>query len=210
MDVERETMDYTGQLPIHINISYPTPYSESLSYLEYLALLHTKMNELIDLMNSYQTNYITYTDEQINLLREELDTRFNGIVTLINNNDESIRSLIASQKVTITNEYTSLINSNTNTLNSRITNEIALVNGRITLEINQVIAYINSGFINVQVLNPVTGQVGSIQDALNSLSEQFRVNALTCTEYDALDLTCTEYDALDLTVYEYDYNGITI
>lgn len=201
-------MNYTGNLPI--NISYPTPYSESLSYLEYLALLHTKMNELIDLMNSYQTNYMTYTDEQINLLREEFDSRFKGIVNLISNNDASIRSLIDTQKITITNEYTSLINSNTNTINSRITNEIALINGRITLEINQVIAYINSGFINILVLNPVNGQIGSIQDALNSLSEQFRALALTCTQYDALELTCDAYDLLNITTYDYDYNGITI
>lgn len=208
MDVERKNMPYTGGL--RINISYPSPYDESLSYLEYLAKLHEKINELITLMNSYETNYMTYTDEQINLLKEELDERFNNIISLIDNNDQSLRSLISSQYTLITTQYNSLITTKENSLNQTIINQIALVNSRITTEINQVLAYINSGFINLIVLNPVTGQQSSVQSALNSLAEQFRTDALTSLGYDALNLTASQYDALDLTAYEYDYNGITI
>lgn len=201
-------MGYTGRLPI--NVAYPSPYDESLSYLEYIGKLHEKINELITMMNDYETNYKNYTNEQITILKEELELRFTNIFTLIQNNDMAIRLLIDSQKIIITNEYTSLINSNTNTLNQRITNEIALVNTRITNEINDIKLYIDSGFIDVRVLNPVTGQISSIQDALNSLSDQFRANALTSSEYDALQLTASEYDTLLLDAYEYDYNGITI
>lgn len=201
-------MGYTGDL--RINIAYPSPYDESLSYLEYLGKLHTKINELIDLINSYESNYMTYTDEQINLLKDELDGRFTNITQLIDNTDQALRSVISTQYTTITNETASLINLNVNTLNQTIVNQVALLNSRITTEINNLMIYIDSGFITLKVLNPVTGQQSSIQDALNSLAEQFRTDALTCLDYDALNITASGYDALDLTAYEYDYNGITI
>ena len=201
-------MGYTGRLPV--NVAYPSPYDESLSYLEYLSQLHAKISELIEMVNTYESNYMAYTDEQIQMLKEELDGRFNNIILLISNNDQAVRSLITNQKTVITGEYTSLINSTTNTINLRITNEIALVNSRITTEINLIKSYIDSGFIDLKVLNPVTGQVSTIQGALNSLSEQFRANALTALGYDALELTATVYDGYELTAYDYDYNGVTI
>jgi hypothetical protein len=37
-----------------------------------------------------------------------------------------------------------------------------------------------------------------------------RSNALTATEYDALDLTATAYDAYQLTARDYDLNGKTL
>jgi len=201
-------MVYTGRIPV--NVAYPTPYDESLSYLEYLSNLHLYINQLIEMVNAYESNYMAYTDEQIQMLKEELDGRFNNIILLISNNDQAVRSLISNQKTVITSEYTSLINANTNTINLRITNEIALVNSRITTEMNMIKSYIDSGFIDLKVLNPVTGQISTIQGALNSLSEQFRANALTALGYDSLELTANQYDVYDLTAYDYDYNGITI
>ena len=41
-------MGYTGRLPV--NVAYPSPYDESLSYLEYLSQLHAKINELIEMV----------------------------------------------------------------------------------------------------------------------------------------------------------------
>lgn len=201
-------MGYTGRLPV--NVAYPSPYDESLSYLEYLGKLHTKINELIEMVNVYERDYMSYTDEQIESLQLSLDERFNNIITLIINNDQTAKSLISNQKSIITSEYTSLINSNTNIINSIITNEIALINSKITLEINKVKDYVNSVFIDLRVLNPVTGLMSTLQDTLNSLSEQFRVTALTALQYDLLELTATQYHNYELTAYEYDYNGITI
>lgn len=202
-------MAYTGKF-VRLNISMPTPYDDSLSYLEYLERLHTKINELITLMNEYQNNYMTYTDEQINAFREELDARFINVYQTIDVKDSNLRTLIQDQYNLITGEYTALNTSGINTLNSRITTEINVLNSRITSEINAVKDYINSGFINVKVFDVVTGQPASIQEALNSLADQFKQNALTCTEFDALDLTCTAFDGLLITAFEFDFNGITL
>lgn len=201
-------MGYTGRLPI--NVAYPSPYDESLSYLEYLGKLHEKINELITLVNSYEKDYTQYTDSEILKLKNEINLQFNSVFTLINQKETNLQGLIESQANTLRTEYTNLISSSSNTINARITTELSIVNNRITNEINDVRSYIDNGFINVIVLNPVTGNTGSIQDALNSLSEQFRANALTCSAYDSLELTSSVYDALELTAYEYDYNGVTI
>lgn len=202
-------MSYTGKFA-RINISVPSPYDDSLSYLEYLSKLHEKINELITLMNSYESNYIEYTDEQINILREEIDAKFVNVYSTIASTDSALRSLIASQYLLIKAEYTSLNASGISTLNARITSEIAQVNSRITLEINALENYIDSGFINLKVFDVVTGQPATIQQALNSLADQFKQNALTCTEFDALDLTCTAWDGLNITAFEFDFNGITL
>ena len=201
-------MGYTGRL--HINVAYPSPYDESLSYLEYLGKLHEKINELIDLMNSYEDNFKTYTDQEVLKAKNELNEKFTAVYNLIDLKDSNLRSLIQQLEIDITANYTLLINQTSNTINQKIMDEVALLNSRITIEINEVKTYIDSGFIQLKVLNPVTGQQTSIQDALNSLSEQFRANALTVNEYDALQLTASEYDTLLLDAYEYDYNGITI
>ena len=134
-------MGYTGRLPV--NVAYPSPYDESLSYLEYLSQLHAKISELIEMVNNYETNYEEYTDEKIKIVMDELNERYNHIIILIQGTDQSLRSLINVQKTNITNEYTSLINSNTSTINLRITNEIALLNSRITTEINLIKSYID-------------------------------------------------------------------
>lgn len=61
--------------------------------------------------------------------------------------------------------------------------------------------------IGVEVLDPVTGIMGSVQAAINSLFGLHTEDALTATEYDALDLTATVYDGKQLTATNYDLFG---
>lgn len=37
--------------------------------------------------------------------------------------------------------------------------------------------------------------------------ETLRQNAITCSEFDALELTANEYDALEISAYNFDVNG---
>ena len=54
--------------------------------------------------------------------------------------------------------------------------------------------------------NPMSGLLNNPGTIFQALAE-FHRNALTATEYAALDLTAAEYAAHDLTAYEYDFNG---
>lgn len=58
--------------------------------------------------------------------------------------------------------------------------------------------------------DPITGLVGTIETALNSLYNLHRDNALLCDEYDDLGLLCNEYDEHELLANQYDMNGKTL
>ncbi len=62
----------------------------------------------------------------------------------------------------------------------------------------------------IQMINPVTGEMDSLENIIYALSGQSRTDALTASEYDALDLTATAYDAYDVSAYDYDWHGKTI
>ena len=59
----------------------------------------------------------------------------------------------------------------------------------------------------ISLFDPTTGLYSPLQVVIDNLYTLGRTDALTATEYDALDLTATAYDAYALTAYEYDNNG---
>lgn len=58
--------------------------------------------------------------------------------------------------------------------------------------------------------SPFTGQYVRLEVVINELASLHKDDALTASEYDALDLDASYYDALDLTAYQYDWNGKTL
>ena len=58
--------------------------------------------------------------------------------------------------------------------------------------------------------SPFTGQYVRLEVVINELASLHKDDALTASEYDALDLDAAYYDALDLTAYQYDWNGKTL
>lgn len=59
----------------------------------------------------------------------------------------------------------------------------------------------------ISLFDPTTGLYSPLQTVIDNLYNASREDALTASEYDALDLTATAYDAYDLTATEYDKNG---
>lgn len=72
---------------------------------------------------------------------------------------------------------------------------------------NNLKNYIDSQLIDLEVINPMTGESEPIQLVLNYMANLLRENALTASEYDGAELTATAYDALQLTAYNYDNYG---
>ena len=60
---------------------------------------------------------------------------------------------------------------------------------------------------DIELFDPTTGLYSSIQVVVDNLYTLGRTDALTATEYDALELTATDYDAYELTAFQYDQNG---
>ena len=59
----------------------------------------------------------------------------------------------------------------------------------------------------ITVYDPTTGVLSPLQTVIDNLYSTTRDDALTATEYDALDLTASAYDAYDLTAFNYDKYG---
>lgn len=62
----------------------------------------------------------------------------------------------------------------------------------------------------ITVYDPTTGVVSPLQTVIDNLYGSSREEALTATEYDALELTATAYDAYQLTAFNYDKYGKTL
>lgn len=59
----------------------------------------------------------------------------------------------------------------------------------------------------IKVYDSSTGQLENLQVVIDNLFNLSRTDAITASEYDALDLTANEYDAYDLTASQYDNNA---
>ena len=59
----------------------------------------------------------------------------------------------------------------------------------------------------ISLFDPTTGMYEPLQTVIDNLYNLGRTDALTASEYDALELTATEYDAYQLTAREYDNNA---
>lgn len=72
---------------------------------------------------------------------------------------------------------------------------------------NNLKSYIDSQLIDLEVINPMTGQTQPIQLVLNYMADLLRSDALTAQEYDSAELTAEDYDDLELTAYVFDNYG---
>lgn len=71
----------------------------------------------------------------------------------------------------------------------------------------------NSGYYRNSwhyMTSPFTGEYVRLEVVINELASLHKSDALTASEYDALDITASYYDGLDLTAYQYDWNGKTL
>ena len=111
----------------------------------------------------------------------------------------------------INTEITTRFNQIVADLNGQIANILAQANAytdtryaTLEAEIEQIVVG------QITVYDPTTGQVSPLQTVINNLFDSGRDEALTATEYDALELTATAYDGYELTANEYDLSGKTL
>lgn len=165
---------------------------DMMTDVEFLLGVVKKLNEIIlqtnknsEFIDEY-TGKIEEIEAEIASLRQEM-TDFetevnNSIAAQFNAIKIQLQSMIASTLIQA-NAYTDSVAAN-------LENEIAQISvGQISL------------------FDPTTGIYSPLQIVVDNLYNSSRENALTATEYDALDLTATAYDAYELTATGYDQNG---
>ena len=169
-------------------------FRNNLTFSEYLLGVLKKVNEIIAQSNE-QAEYIAEFDTKY----QELLTEFNELKQEFN----GLKDDIVSDVVNKLNDFYQKIED------------------EITLAINYLKAYsdANDAILNnkidqitlgnIEVIDPTTGILTPLQDVINNIAGTGR-DALTASEYDALDLTATAYDGYYITAFDYDYHSKTL
>jgi len=179
----------------------PLTYEKSLSYYEVLCKLREKINELIDYFNSLGQ---FATEEYVNAKIAE-------VLAQLAADKAELEAAIALKLDRV--EFQNFLSELQLSLNS-ITENMELIREQVNANTQQIEYnfnwlkdYIDNQLIDLEVINPFTGQMQPIQTVLNYISDMLKQNALTAGEYDAAELTAAAYDALQLTAINYDING---
>lgn len=180
-------------------ISFFEPISvdpnDMMTDVEFLMGVLKKLNETIIVVNK-NSEFIEHYSGKI----EEIEAEVSALRTEMTDFENHINAEITTTFIQIKTELQAMIataltqaNAYTDALGDRLEAEIQEISiGNITL------------------YDPITGVISPLQVVIDNLYSSTRENALTATEYDALDLTATAYDAYLITAFEYDKEGKTL
>lgn len=189
-----------------------TTYQFMCKIVEYLneviynqKILDENNEEIVKLVQELKA-YVDEYLEDLTDIKEEIATIEENLTSLGETVDENTTD-IANLDTKIDYEISSLknytdnaIQTNYNTLKTYVDYQDSVLDEKIeNIQIGQI-----------QVYNPTNGLVQPLQVVLNDLYESGNKDAITATEYDALELTATYYDGLDITARDYDTSAKTI
>lgn len=165
---------------------------DMMTDVEFLLGVLKKLNEVIAQTNS-NTEFINNYSGKI----EEIEAEIFNLNQEMTQFKQDVNQSIALQFAEIKVELQAMIVT--------ALSQAKAYTDTVAAELEQEIQNISVGQINV--FDPTTGYYSPLQVVIDNLYTLGRTDALTATEYGALDLTATEYDAYELTAYEYDNNG---
>lgn len=168
---------------------------DMMTDVEYLLGILKKLNEVIKQVNE-NSEFISKYSGKI----EEIETEIVALRNEMNDFEAEVLTNIDQRFYSLTLELRALIAT-------------ALEQAKAYTDL--VAAGLHNEIINVSlgqidVYDPTTGSVQNLQTVINNLYNSTREEALTATEYDALDLTATAYDAYELNASSYDQYGKTL
>lgn len=172
-----------------------TNYQDNLTYAEFLLGVLKSLNETIEIVNA-QELIIEDVPKQIEAIQEELaefEAEWNQYKIDLN-------ASIQQQLDDFRTQVMSAMQANMTQLYAYVDMQDGVLRDYID----------NVALGQIYVYNPATGERQDLQSVINSLFDVSRENALTATEYDALELTATFYDGQDISAYDYDTAGKTL
>lgn len=183
-----------------------TDYHDNLTYVEYLLGVLKKINEIIAQTNS-NTQFIEDYDGRIEALERDF--------ALVREEIERFEAQVESDFDELETQLINTINAKLAEIRQELLGLIAVYRAEskayTDTKIAQVEAEIDQILIGqITLRDPTTGLVSPLQTVIDNIYDTTREEALTATEYDALELTATTYDGDELTAFNYDYYGKTI
>ncbi len=179
----------------------PLAFDESLSYLEQLCAILSKLNETIVQVNK-NTEWINNYEDEYEKIQQEIDN-INAELDVINDSLENkvdLETLNASINA-LKEELEGLISNNYTVLK----NYVDAADENLQYQIDHFAPE------NIRVYDPTTGLLSPLQTVLNNIYDETRDEAITCTEFDSLeDLTATWYDNKEITAFNFDRYSKTL
>lgn len=181
-------MNYREILIRLISMTSPFVYDSEESFLQMLRKFYQYLHELTEATKGMSDDIEELRDEMTSF-EDEINQTIADINELLEQYDMKIDR--------IANEIYVYVDDKIVNLKNYVDQQDSLLDARIrNIEIGKINVY-----------DPTTGLYSPIQTVIDNIYDMNRGNALTATEYDALELTATEYDAYDLTARDYDING---
>lgn len=181
-------MNYREILIRLMSMTTPFVYDSEESFLEMLRKFYKYLHELTEASKEMSDDII------------DLRTEVNNFEDEINEEIQKINDILVEYDIKIErvkNELRIYVNDQIANLRNYVDSEDALLNERIRqIEIG-----------NIKVYDPTTGLYSPIQVVIDNLYDMGRSNALSASEYDALNLSATAYDAYQISARDYDVNG---
>jgi hypothetical protein len=168
---------------------------DMMTDVEFLLGVVKKLNEII-----LQTNKNT-----------EFIDEYSGKIEEIEREIVSLRQEMTDFEIEVNNSITTQFNAIKIELQSMIATALTQANAytdSVAATLENEIQQISIG--QISVFDPTSGIYSPLQIVIDNLYNSSRENALTATEYDALELSATAYDAYELTATEYDQSGKTL
>lgn len=165
---------------------------DMMTDVEYLLGILKKLNSMIAQLNA-NTKFIEEYSGKI----EEIEETVADLKTEMTEFEDKIEQDITLQFAQIKLELQSMINTALIQANA-YTDSVA---ARLEDEINAI------SIGQISLFDPTTGIYSPLQIVIDNLFNAGRNDALTASEYDALELTATDYDGRELTAVQYDQSG---
>lgn len=164
------------------------------SKLDELDAVLAKLDEYTQAFNDLTAKY-NQLESDFNVFKSDVNTQLADGMQNLNNRFADLTALLNGQYATFTNNVHMIIDA----LSAEISN--------LDSELQEVINGLQNAII---LFNPLTGEENTLQQIIYYLASLHMTDALTASEYDALDMTATYYDGKDLTAYQYDSAGKTL
>lgn len=188
-------------LPID-NFPFVEGSFDSLTEYGYIQKMIKAYNNLLVVVKEHQEFIDNYESQIAEIERQiaEVYTILEEYDSRIDNKLEELENELELKFNQLTAQVISLIDNNYNILKTYIDEQDAYLENKID----------HISIDSIELRDPTTGLISNIQVVINNLFNTFNTDALTASEFDALDLTCTAFENYQITAYEFDTNGKTI
>lgn len=199
--MKKDNLEFLCPLPFD-NFPFVNGSFDSMTLYGYIQKMIKAYDKLIKVVKEHQEfidNYESQIDEierQINYLNNKMDSL---LVEIDDKFDAIVRDLQNEFSI-LTNRVIALIDNNYNILKNYIDGKYDDLEEQIQ----------NISIDSIILRDPTTGLMSNVQVVIDNVYNMANVDAISASEYDALELTASDYDAYDITAYDYDTKAKTI